>query len=114
MDQYLELREGALASGAFGGSTAPTAASGPGASASAASGPSEAEKREARKDLNRIDRQLGKIAQQEEKLHSQMAAKSESGDFDALGELNAKLQELLDEKEGLELEWLEAAEVLGE
>jgi hypothetical protein len=43
-----------------------------------------------------------------------MAAKSESGDFDALGELNAKLQELLEEKEGLELEWLEAAEVLGE
>ena len=42
------------------------------------------------------------------------AAKSESGDFDALGELNAKLQELLDEKEGLELEWLEAAEILGE
>ncbi|MFF1827934.1 ABC-F family ATP-binding cassette domain-containing protein [Paenarthrobacter sp. NPDC058040] len=114
VDQYLELREGALASGAFGGSTAPTAASGPGASALAASGPTEAEKREARKDLNRIDRQLGKIAQQEEKLHTQMAAKSESGDFDALGELNAKLQELLDEKEGLELEWLEAAEVLGE
>ncbi|MFJ4027049.1 ABC-F family ATP-binding cassette domain-containing protein [Paenarthrobacter sp. NPDC089989] len=114
VDQYLELREAALASGAVvGGSTAPTAAASGGTSP-AASGPSEAEKREARKDLNRIDRQLGKIAQQEEKLHTQMAAKSESGDFDALGELNAKLQELLDEKEGLELEWLEAAEVLGE
>ena len=114
VDQYLELREAALASGAVGGgSGAPTAASGSSA-AGAASGASEAEKREARKDLNRIDRQLGKIAQQEEKLHTQMAAKSESGDFDALGELNAKLQELLDEKEGLELEWLEAAEILGE
>ncbi|MFJ4168863.1 ABC-F family ATP-binding cassette domain-containing protein [Paenarthrobacter sp. NPDC089714] len=114
VDQYLELREAALASGAVvGGSGAPTTSASGGTSA-AASGPSEAEKREARKDLNRIDRQLGKIAQQEEKLHTQMAAKSESGDFDALGELNAKLQELLDEKEGLELEWLEAAEVLGE
>ncbi|MDQ0029238.1 ABC-F family ATP-binding cassette domain-containing protein [Arthrobacter bambusae] len=116
VDQYLELREAALASGAVAGSSSsgssrPTAASGPG---SGASGPSEAEKREARKDLNRIDRQLGKIAQQEEKLHVQMAAKSQSGDFDALGELNTKLQELLDEKEDLELEWLEAAEILGE
>ncbi|MHC6220021.1 ABC-F family ATP-binding cassette domain-containing protein [Arthrobacter sp. MMS24-S77] len=118
VDQYLELREAALASGAVSGgassgSTSPTAASGSGAAA-APSGPSEAEKREARKDLNRIDRQLSKIAQQEEKLHVQMAAKSQSGDFDALGELNTKLQELLEEKEGLELEWLEAAEVLGE
>ncbi|WP_284981022.1 ABC-F family ATP-binding cassette domain-containing protein [Arthrobacter sp. efr-133-TYG-118] len=116
VDQYLELREAALASGAVTGgasrgSARPTAASG---SSAAASGPSEAEKREARKDLNRIDRQLGKIAQQEEKLHVQMAAKSQSGDFDGLGELNAKLQELLEEKEGLELEWLEAAEILGE
>ena len=116
VDQYLELREAALASGtvtggASSGSARPTAASG---SSAAASGPSEAEKREARKDLNRIDRQLGKIAQQEEKLHVQMAAKSQSGDFDALGELNTKLQELLEEKEGLELEWLEAAEILGE
>ena len=116
VDQYLELREAALASGtvtggASSGSARPTAASG---SSAAASGPSEAEKREARKDLNRIDRQLGKIAQQEEKLHVQMAAKSQSGDFDALGELNTKLQELLEEKEGLELEWLEAAEILRE
>ncbi|MCI0141224.1 ATP-binding cassette domain-containing protein [Arthrobacter bambusae] len=116
VDQYLELREAALASGAVtggasSGSARPTAASG---SSAVVSGPSEAEKREARKDLNRIDRQLGKIAQQEEKLHVQMAAKSQSGDFDALGELNAKLQELLEEKEGLELEWLEAAEILGE
>lgn len=118
VDQYLELREAALASGAVSGgassrSSSPTAASGS-ASTAAASGPSEAEKRDARKDLNRIDRQLSKIAQQEEKLHVQMAAKSQSGDFDALGELNTKLQELLEEKEVLELEWLEAAEVLGE
>ncbi|WP_426302590.1 ABC-F family ATP-binding cassette domain-containing protein [Arthrobacter sp. R-11] len=118
VDQYLELREAALASGTVSAAgTSPTAASGTAGAASGAAGtngPTEAEKREARKELNRIDRQLGKIAQQEEKLHTQMAAKSESGDFDALGDLNTKLQELLSEKEGLELEWLEAAEVLGE
>ena len=118
VDQYLELREAALASGAVSAAgTSPTVASGTAGAASGAAGtngPTEAEKREARKELNRIDRQLGKIAQQEEKLHTQMAAKSESGDFDALGDLNTKLQELLSEKEGLELEWLEAAELLGE
>lgn len=118
VDQYLELREAALANGTVSGGTSngsssPTAAGGSGAAATP-SGPSEAEKREARKDLNRIDRQLSKIAQQEEKLHVQMAAKSQSGDFDALGELNTKLEELLGEKEVLELEWLEAAEILGE
>ncbi|MCA4133593.1 ABC-F family ATP-binding cassette domain-containing protein [Arthrobacter sp. M4] len=125
VDQYLELREAALAAGTVsagvvGGAGSPTAAGGPAATGSvaagsgAASGASEAEKRDARKNLNRIDRQLGKLAQQEEKIHADMAAKSESGDFDALGELNTKLRDLLDEKEALELEWLEAAEIVGE
>ncbi|RAN76489.1 glycerophosphodiester phosphodiesterase [Bacillus sp. SRB_336] len=99
VDQYLELREEALS------------ASKPAASRAAApSGPSEAEKRDARKNLNRVERQLSKIAAAEAKVHSQMAAKV--GDYDALGELNAKLAELAGEKEALELEWLEASEVL--
>ncbi|NVM99275.1 ABC-F family ATP-binding cassette domain-containing protein [Arthrobacter sp. SDTb3-6] len=103
VDQYLELREEALsaasrpaASGAAGGA--------------APSGPSEAEKREARKNLNRVERQLSKIAAAEAKVHAQMADKV--GDYEALGELNAKLGELAGEKEALELEWLEASEVL--
>ncbi|MCQ9163622.1 ABC-F family ATP-binding cassette domain-containing protein [Arthrobacter sp. STN4] len=103
VDQYLELREEALsaasrpaASGAAGGA--------------APSGPSEAEKREARKNLNRVERQLSKIAAAEAKVHTQMADKV--GDYEALGELNAKLGELAGEKETLELEWLEASEVL--
>lgn len=57
VDQYLELREAALASGSLAGSTAPTAGSAGGSAPTSADGPSEAEKREARKDLNRIDRQ---------------------------------------------------------
>lgn len=43
-----------------------------------------------------------------------MATASEKGDFDALGGLNTQLNEVLEEKETLEMEWLEAAEVLGE
>ena len=72
VDQYLELRHAAGAS-ASGAKTGPAAKSGP---AAAAPGPSEAEKREARKEVNRIERQLGKLAQQAEQLHAQMAESS--------------------------------------
>jgi ATPase subunit of ABC transporter with duplicated ATPase domains len=114
VDQYLELREGALAGSTITGGGNPVTASGGGA-APAAAGPSEAEKRDARKAKNRIDRQLGKLKQQEDKIHAQMTAGAgDASKFDQLAGLNAKLQELAGEREALELEWLEALEVLGE
>jgi ATP-binding cassette subfamily F protein uup len=99
VDQYLELREAAMAA-----KSAPAAGSG------APSGPSEGQKREARKVLNRLERQLGKNSAADAKVHAQMAASV--GDYDALADLNAKLAKLSKEREGLELEWLEASEVL--
>ena len=42
------------------------------------------------------------------------AGAGDASKFDQLAELNAKLQELAGEREALELEWLEALEVLGE
>ena len=114
VDQYLELREGALAGSTITGGGNPVTSAG-GGSAPAASGPSEAEKRDARKAKNRIDRQLGKLKQQEDKIHAQMTAGAgDASKFDQLAGLNAKLQELAGEREALELEWLEALEVLGE
>ncbi|ABK02609.1 ABC transporter related protein [Arthrobacter sp. FB24] len=113
VDQYLELREAALAGSTItGGGNPVTAASG--SAAPATSGPSEAEKRDARKAKNRIDRQLGKLTQQEEKIHAQMVKSTSDNDFDAMAELNKKLKTLAEEREALELEWLEALEVLGE
>ncbi|MBP1234728.1 ATPase subunit of ABC transporter with duplicated ATPase domains [Arthrobacter sp. PvP102] len=113
VDQYLELREAALAGSTItGGGNPVTAASG--SAAPATSGPSEAEKRDARKAKNRIDRQLGKLTQQEEKIHAQMVKSTADNDFDAMAELNKKLKTLAEEREALELEWLEALEVLGE
>ncbi|MEQ4518914.1 ABC-F family ATP-binding cassette domain-containing protein [Pseudarthrobacter sp. B907] len=113
VDQYLELRESAMAGSTItGGGNPVTAASG--SSAPAASGPSEAEKRDARKAKNRIDRQLGKLTQQEDKIHAQMVKSTADNDFDAMAELNKKLKTLAEEREALELEWLEALEVLGE
>jgi ABC transport system ATP-binding/permease protein len=99
VDQYLELREAAMAA-----KSAPAAGSG------TPSGPSEGQKREARKVLNRLERQLGKNSAADAKVHAQMAASV--GDYDALADLNAKLAKLSKEREGLELEWLEASEVL--
>ena len=113
VDQYLELREGALAGSTItGGGNPVTGASG--SSAPAVAGPSEAEKRDARKAKNRIDRQLGKLTQQEEKIHAQMVKSTADNDFDAMAEQNKKLKTLAEEREALELEWLEALEVLGE
>lgn len=113
VDQYLELRESALAGSTItgGGNPVTAASSGP---AEAVSGASEAEKRDARKAKNRIERQLGKLTQQEEKIHAQMVKSTADNDFDAMAELNKKLKTLADDRESLELEWLEALEVLGE
>jgi len=113
VDQYLELREGALAGSTITGGGNPVIGAS-GSAAPAAAGPSEAEKRDARKAKNRIDRQLGKLTQQEEKIHAQMVKSTAGNDFDAMAELNKKLKTLAEEREALELEWLEALEVLGE
>ncbi|WP_104091184.1 ABC-F family ATP-binding cassette domain-containing protein [Arthrobacter sp. GMC3] len=101
VDQYLELREAALA-----GKSSSAASQG----AAAPSGPSEAQKRDARKVLNRLERQLSKNSAADAKVHAQMA--TSVGDYDALAGLNAKLATLAEERAGLELEWLEASEVL--
>ena len=71
---------------------------------------SQAEQREARKTIARLDRQLAKVADREEKIHAQLV--EHAADYEKLGELDAKLQEVLAEKEALEEEWLEAASLL--
>ncbi|MET1033702.1 MAG: ABC-F family ATP-binding cassette domain-containing protein [Arthrobacter sp.] len=110
VDQYLELRHAAGASSSSA-KTGPAAKSGP---AAAAAGPSEAEKREARKEVNRIERQLGKLTQQAERLHAQMAESSAGMRLDELAGLNARLQALEAERAELEEAWMEAAEAAGE
>ncbi|MFT4470315.1 ABC-F family ATP-binding cassette domain-containing protein [Arthrobacter sulfonylureivorans] len=110
VDQYLELREAALA----GKSSAVPAGSSGSVETTAGTVHSEADKRQAKKDLNRIERQLGKLGQQEAKLKEQMDAAGAKADvdFSGLAEMNRKLQEIAEEKEGLEMEWLEVSEIL--
>jgi frataxin-like iron-binding protein CyaY len=67
--------------------------------------------REARKEMARVEKQLTRLAEREERIHADMAAKAT--DHQAVLELNAKLREVVDEREALELLWLSAAEVAG-
>ena len=67
--------------------------------------------RQARKDLARIENQLSRIATQREKLHAEMGEKAT--DYTELARLQAKDTELAGQVEDLEMEWLEAAEIIG-
>jgi ATPase subunit of ABC transporter with duplicated ATPase domains len=129
VDQYLELRAAAASQAATGGGpasssgaagaasrgAAPSGAAGATAAAAPASGAvttaSPGEVREARKTMARVEKQLSRLADREERIHGEMA--QQATDPAALADLNARLQELVAEREGLELEWLEAAEVVG-
>ena len=65
----------------------------------------------ARKELTRLERQLSRLADQEHRLHSEMAEKAT--DHEAVLELDTRLRALQDERLRIEEEWLEAAEVAG-
>jgi ATP-binding cassette subfamily F protein uup len=67
-----------------------------------------AEERAARKTMARLDKQLARVAEREAELNALVA---EAGsDYARLAELGVLIQEVTDEREALELEWLEAAE----
>jgi predicted nucleic acid-binding Zn-ribbon protein len=67
--------------------------------------------REARKVMARVEKQLAKIEEREAKVHAQMA--EQAGDHQRLRELHETLRAAAQERESLELEWLEAADVVG-
>ena len=100
VEQYLSLR-GAL--GAAEPSASPRA---DGAVSSAA------DKREARKDLTRIERRFARLAAEETDLHNKLV--SNAADHAALLTLDERLRALLSERAQLEDAWLLAAEQLEE
>ncbi|WP_159615738.1 ABC-F family ATP-binding cassette domain-containing protein [Arthrobacter zhaoguopingii] len=112
VDQYLELRRAAPSLAVTGSSASPAVSKDSGSE----NGSSEADLRQARKDLARIERQITKIDAQKGRLHQQMeeAGAKADADFEYLADLNAKLKALQEETDGLEEQWLLAAEVLGE
>jgi ABC transport system ATP-binding/permease protein len=66
-------------------------------------------RREARKEVARVERRLAKLAETEKRLHEEMAEKAT--DYEALAGLDERLREVVAEKEALEEEWLAAAEL---
>jgi ATP-binding cassette subfamily F protein uup len=64
--------------------------------------------RAAKKDLNRIERQLAKLTEAEARLHDQLAANASN--YERLAELDTELRKLADERGELETAWFDAAE----
>jgi ATP-binding cassette subfamily F protein uup len=69
---------------------------------------SAADQRAAKKELQKIERQLDRVSEKETKLHDQIAANAT--DFGKVAELDAQLRDLAGEREELEMRWLELAE----
>ena len=73
-----------------------------------------AKERQARKDMERAERKMGRVRERIEKLgvkQGEVAASvSQTGDYEGLAAIGREIAELKDELEALELEWLEAGE----
>ena len=69
-----------------------------------------AEEREARKTLARLDKQLERVAARQAEVDAEMA--EHLTDYEKLAELGKVAAELQAERDELELEWLEAAELV--
>jgi ABC-type multidrug transport system ATPase subunit len=68
--------------------------------------------RTARKELNRLERQVAKLEQREADLHDQLAA--HATDYEKVATLDAELRTARAEKEQAEVAWLELAERVGD
>ena len=129
VDQYLELRKHSLKASAkaaaagqsttgnpmlVGGGNAGTTSSAAAPAAATGGAPklSGAELRNAEKNLARIERALEKLAAEEADLHQQLTIHDPT-DYAGLAALAAKQAEFNDKRDGLELEWLEASDLLG-
>ncbi|MDX6258446.1 MAG: transport system ATP-binding/permease protein [Kribbellaceae bacterium] len=102
VDQYLEE----LKAGTPGRRVDPPAVKAPSAGKPVVD---SAQARAAKKELNRIERQLSKVKFNEAKLHDQLAANASN--YARLAELDTDLRKLADERAELETAWLEAAEL---
>ena len=113
VDQYLQLAQAAREAGETSGvtdATGPASSSG----GQVATVKNAAKERQARKDMERAERKMGRVRERIEKLgvkQGEVAASvSQTGDYEGLAAIGREIAELKDELEALELEWLEAGE----
>ena len=111
--------EGAAGGPATGGDSPANGAGSADAASAATAAEQEAPKlsgkayADASRRVSAIERKLEKIATQKEQLEAQMAAHDPS-DYAGLNELNGQLQALAAESDGLEAEWLDLSEQMGQ
>jgi ATP-binding cassette subfamily F protein uup len=106
VEEYLRRRAAQLAAAVP--APAPTSAEpSPGV---ARAKPGSAEERAARKTLARLDKQLERVGEQEATLNAAILAAGQ--DYERLAALAAQLDALAAQRDELESEWLEAAELL--
>ncbi|MFC9650042.1 MULTISPECIES: ABC-F family ATP-binding cassette domain-containing protein [unclassified Streptomyces] len=117
IDEYLERRRQLNESGVPAAAQAPaegrSAGTGTGTGAGAGTGAgtgavSAKDGRAAKKELQKIERQLDKMSTRETTLHQQIA--DHATDFEKVAKLDAELRELVGERDELEMRWLELAE----
>ncbi|WP_390620119.1 ABC-F family ATP-binding cassette domain-containing protein [Cellulomonas timonensis] len=108
VEQYLELRRAAPGTARPAAALAEAPSS---AADDAQPAPSAADQRAARKEVQRVERRLSKIAELEARLHEKMAA--QATDHQAVQRLDAELRALAEERDALEELWLAAAESAG-
>ncbi|MFC8720785.1 ABC-F family ATP-binding cassette domain-containing protein [Kitasatospora sp. NPDC057198] len=101
VDEYLERRTAmAEAAAATAAAQVPAAAE--------PSGLSGGDLRAAKKEMQKLERQIAKLDEQESKLHAQLA--EHAADFSKVAELDAQLRKVREDKEELEMSWLELAD----
>ena len=111
VDQYLALRKHSLKNSDARPGSRPTAPATSVGVPSQASGLQGAARRDAEKNLARLERALEKLSGDEAKLHEQMAAHDQS-DYAGLAKLAEQQQAYNAKRDELELEWLETSEAL--
>ncbi|GAA1297679.1 ABC-F family ATP-binding cassette domain-containing protein [Streptomyces javensis] len=104
VDEYLERRQRALAAAAPAAAAPAKQKTGE----QAARQRSAADQRAAKKELQRIERRLDRISEQESGLHALIA--EHATDFARVAELDTQLRELTGERDELETRWLELAD----
>ncbi|WP_406420284.1 ABC-F family ATP-binding cassette domain-containing protein [Streptomyces sp. NBC_00873] len=104
IDEYIERRE-RMAEASSPAPAAPAVKESGGTVAPAVSAQAA---RAAKKELQKIERQLDKMSSRETTLHAQIA--DNATDFEKVAKLDAELRELVAERDELEMRWLELAE----
>ncbi|GAA1291772.1 ABC-F family ATP-binding cassette domain-containing protein [Streptomyces sanglieri] len=102
IDEYLERRQ------RMEEAATPSAAPAPAKEAAPAATVSPQAARAAKKELQKVERQLDKMSTRETTLHAQIA--EHATDFEKVAKLDAELRELVAERDELEMRWLELAE----